>query len=151
MAEFPFGPEQVDKVQNAARLIQRGLRLGLPDFNEVKAKLRALNVTPGDDISLNLRGGCAKRCLRNSCTRHIAMRSTLCFTMDFGSDTVVVPRRLLSEILEDGICPLHLRIQIQRLLSAPPGQAATVLGTGTQPCQRMSVAIGLKSKDQIDQ
>lgn len=39
--------------------------------------------------------------------------------MDFGSDTVVVPRRLLSEILEDGICPLHLRIQIQRLLSAP--------------------------------
>jgi len=39
--------------------------------------------------------------------------------MDFGSDTVVVPRRLLGEILEDGICPLHLRIQIQRLLSAP--------------------------------
>lgn len=44
--------------------------------------------------------------------------------MDFGSDTVVVPRRLLSEILEDGICPLHLRIQIQRLLSAPPGEAS---------------------------
>lgn len=39
--------------------------------------------------------------------------------MDFGSDSVVVPRRLLSEILEDGICPLHLRIQIQRLLSSP--------------------------------
>mmetsp|Transcript_80673 Transcript_80673/g.164189 ORF Transcript_80673/g.164189 Transcript_80673/m.164189 type:complete len:630 (+) Transcript_80673:62-1951(+) len=47
--------------------------------------------------------------------------------MDFGSDTVVVPRHLLSEILEDGICPLHLRIQIQRLLSAPsapPGEAS---------------------------
>eukprot|EP00913_Durusdinium_trenchii_P020186 g18967.t1 len=36
--------------------------------------------------------------------------------MDFGSETVMVPKRLLSEILEDGICPLHLRIQIQRFL-----------------------------------
>jgi len=32
---------------------------------------------------------------------------------------VLVPRQLLSELLEDGICPLHLRIQIQRLLATP--------------------------------
>lgn len=39
--------------------------------------------------------------------------------MDFGDDEVLVPRQLLSELLEDGICPLHLRIQIQRLLATP--------------------------------
>ncbi|CAJ1424338.1 unnamed protein product [Effrenium voratum] len=46
--------------------------------------------------------------------------------MDFGTETVVVPRRLLGEILEDGICPLHLRIEIQRLLSPFQGIQACV-------------------------
>lgn len=36
---------------------------------------------------------------------------------------VSVPRRLLCEILKDGTCPLHIRVQLQRALRQPPQQS----------------------------
>eukprot|EP00439_Symbiodinium_sp_Y106_P017514 s3813_g2.t1 len=55
-------------------------------------------------------------------------------TMDFGDDEVLVPRQLLSELLEDGICPLHLRIQIQRLLATPPYTLYPANPCGSRGC-----------------
>lgn len=38
--------------------------------------------------------------------------------MDWGLETVAVPCTLVRELLADGTCPLHLRLQLQRLLDA---------------------------------
>eukprot|EP00931_Biecheleriopsis_adriatica_P035049 TRINITY_DN20200_c0_g1_i1.p1 TRINITY_DN20200_c0_g1~~TRINITY_DN20200_c0_g1_i1.p1 ORF type:complete len:782 (-),score=273.35 TRINITY_DN20200_c0_g1_i1:139-2484(-) len=54
--------------------------------------------------------------------------------MDWGVETVPVPRALLSELLEDGTCPVHLRLQLQRLLFASSSEG--------QPC---SAAQGAKA------
>jgi len=57
--------------------------------------------------------------------------------MDWGveADTIPVPRSLIREILEDGTCPLHLRMRLRRVLQPqqPEQLAVNVIGETSMP------------------
>ena len=43
--------------------------------------------------------------------------SSMADALDYeGSDAVLVPRRLLCEVIQDGCCPIHLRLQLSRVV-----------------------------------
>ncbi|CAK0823965.1 unnamed protein product [Prorocentrum cordatum] len=61
------------------------------------------------------------------------------------ADTVAAPRELLHEILEDGTCPLHIRMQLQRLLGVVP---VTVPVAAVPPAARRGPAPPLQGGGQ---
>lgn len=48
----------------------------------------------------------------------------------YGTELVPVPKGLLRQLLEDGICPLHLRLQIARLLKKAVHRESMLVGRG---------------------